>query len=81
MSDGPHEADPPWEPLLISNNWPIIMGAKAGNGYVVFNSLQALYAAGSIGNDMLVEVLQNMLFWHGPLAVDWRPDLKSLLEA
>ena len=70
MSDGPHEADPPWEPLLISNNWSIIIGAKAGNGYVVLNSLQTLCAAGSTGNNMIVEVLQNMLFWHGPLTID-----------
>ncbi len=72
MADGPHEANAPWEPLLISNNWPILVGAQAGKGYVVFNSLQVLQALGRTGNELIVEVLQNFLFWRGPLAVHSR---------
>ncbi len=69
MADGPHEADPPWVPLITSNKWPIVVGAPAGQGYVVFNSLQILQSLGRTGKKEVVEVLQNFLFWRGPLAV------------
>jgi len=69
MADGPHEAKSPWEPLLISSDWSIVVGAKAGSGYVVFSSLQILQALGRTGNDKIVEVLENFLFWRGALAV------------
>jgi len=68
MADGPHEADPPWQPLIISSNWPVVVGAEAGEGYVVFNSLQVLQALGRTGNEKVAEVLHNLLFWRGPLA-------------
>jgi hypothetical protein len=70
MADGPHEAKAPWQPLIISSGWPIVVGAEAGGGYVVFNSLQVLQALGRTGNEKVAEVLHNLLFWHGPLAVD-----------
>jgi len=69
MSDGPHEAKPPWKTLLISNNWPLVVVAKAGSGDVVFNSLQVLQALGRTGNDKIVEVMENFLFWRGAFAV------------
>ncbi|MBM3241527.1 hypothetical protein FJZ31_35040 [Candidatus Poribacteria bacterium] len=71
MADGPHEAKKPWQPLLLAggDNWPIVVGAGAGLGYVVFSSLQILQALGRTGNEVVAEVLQNFLFWHGPLAV------------
>lgn len=68
-ADGPHEVKAPWEPLLISSNWPIVAGAEAGKGYVVFNSLQVLQALGRTGNEKIAEVMHNLLFWRGPLAV------------
>ncbi|GIX07927.1 MAG: hypothetical protein KatS3mg115_2330 [Candidatus Poribacteria bacterium] len=69
MADAPHEAKAPWEPLLISNNWPIVVGAEAGRGYVVFNSLQIMQALGRTGNPKIAEVLENFLLWRGKLAV------------
>ncbi|MHC4145184.1 MAG: hypothetical protein ACYSUD_10440 [Planctomycetota bacterium] len=69
MADGPQEAGPPWEPLVTDkqNQWPLVVGAPAGKGYVVFNSLQILQSLGNVGNNEVVEVLQNFLFWRGPL--------------
>ena len=69
MADGPQEAGPPWEPLVTDrqNNWPIVVGAPAGKGYVVFNSLQILQSLGNVGNNEVAQVLQNFLFWRGPL--------------
>jgi hypothetical protein len=71
MADGPHEAKAPWEPLVTDkgNGWPLVVGASAGSGYVVFNSLQILQALGRAGNEEVAEVLQNFLFWRGPRAV------------
>jgi hypothetical protein len=71
MADGPHEVKKPWEPLLLAggNDWPVVVGAKAGRGYVVFNSLQILQALGRTGNELIAEVFQNFLFWRGPMAV------------
>ncbi|MBW7991461.1 MAG: hypothetical protein FVQ84_15815 [Planctomycetes bacterium] len=68
MADGPEAVDPPWEPLVTDrqNNWPIVVGAPAGKGYVVFSSLQILQSLGNTGNEKVVEVLQNFLFWRGP---------------
>ncbi len=68
MADGPQAADSPWEPLVTEqqNNWPIVVGAPAGKGYVVFSSLQILQSLGNLGNNEVVEVLQNFLFWRGP---------------
>jgi len=67
MADGPQEAEPPWEPLVTDrqNNWPLVVGAPAGKGYVVFNSLQILQSLGRLGNTDVAEVLQNFLFWRG----------------
>jgi hypothetical protein len=71
MADAPHEVKPPWEPLVTDkgNKWPLVAGAEAGSGYVVFNSLQILQALGRLGNEKVAEVLQNFLFWRGPMAV------------
>jgi hypothetical protein len=68
MADGPEAVDPPWEPLVtdLQNNWPIVIGAPAGKGYVVFSSLQILQSLANVGNQEVVEVLQNFLFWRGP---------------
>ena len=77
VSDGPHEAKPPWEPLLIAGGWPIVMGAQAGAGYVVFSSLEILQALGRTNNEKIAEVIQNLLFWCGPLAVDAEGKLTS----
>jgi len=76
-ADGPHEADPPWQPLLISGGWTVVLGANAGAGYVVFNSLQILQALGRTGNEKIIEVMHNMLFWRGPLAVEARDKLAT----
>ncbi len=67
MADGPQEAGPPWEPLVTDrqNNWPIVVGAPAGKGYIVFSSLQILQSLGNLGNNEVAEVLQNFLFWRG----------------
>jgi len=67
MADGPQVVDPPWEPLVTDrqNNWPLVVGAPAGKGYVVFNSLQILQSLGRLGNTEVAEVLQNFLFWRG----------------
>ncbi|MHC4173834.1 MAG: discoidin domain-containing protein [Planctomycetota bacterium] len=67
MADGPHEVKPPWEPLVTDkqNNWPLVAVAPAGKGYVVFNSLQILQSLGNLGNNEVVQVLQNFLFWRG----------------
>jgi hypothetical protein len=68
MADAPQAVDPPWEPLVTDrqNNWPIVVGAPAGKGYVVFSSLQTLQSLGRLGSQEVVEVLQNFLFWRGP---------------
>jgi hypothetical protein len=67
-ADAPEEVSPPWEPLVTDqqNNWPIVVGAPAGKGYVVFSSLQTLQSLGRLGNAEVAEVLQNFLFWRGP---------------
>ena len=69
MADGPQQISAPWEALVTDrqNNWPIVVGAPAGKGYVVFNSLQMLQSLGNLGNNEVVEVLQNFLFWRGPI--------------
>ena len=71
MADAPHEVKPPWEPLVTDkgNKWPLVAGAEAGSGYVVFNSLQILQTLGRLGNKEVAEVLHNFLFWRGRLAV------------
>ncbi len=68
MADGPEQVDSPWEPLVTDqqNNWPIVVGAAAGKGYVVFNSLQILQSITNLGSPEVVEVLHNFLFWRGP---------------
>lgn len=78
VADAPHDAKSPWKPLLKSNNWPIVIGAQTGTGYAVFSSLQILQALGRTGNKKIAEVLQNFLFWKGPLAVD--PKGKMTIE-
>jgi len=69
MADGPQTAPPPWEPLVTDrqNQWPIVVGAAAGKGYVVLSSLQTLQSVGRAGAPEVVEVLQNLVFWRGPL--------------
>jgi len=69
MADGPEQISPPWEALVTDNqnNWPIVVGAPAGKGYVVLNSLQILQSLANVGNNEVVEVLQNLLFWRGPI--------------
>ena len=66
-ADPPQEVSPPWEPLVTDtqNNWPLVAGAPAGKGYVVFSSLQILQSVGRLGNIEVAEVLQNFLFWRG----------------
>jgi hypothetical protein len=68
-ADGAHEAKPPWQPLVTDrqNQWPLVVGAPAGKGYVVFSSLQTLQSLGRAGAQKVAEVLQNFLFWRGPL--------------
>jgi hypothetical protein len=68
-ADGAHEAKPPWQPLVTDrqNQWPLVVGAPAGKGYVVFSSLQTLQSLGRSGAQEVAEVLQNFLFWRGPL--------------
>jgi len=70
VADAPHEAKDPWKTLLITNNWPVVVGASYGQGYVVFSSLQIVQALGRTGNLKVAEVLQNFLFWRGALAVE-----------
>ncbi|MFC1719048.1 hypothetical protein ACFL6S_35680 [Candidatus Poribacteria bacterium] len=77
-SDGPHEANPPWEVLIISAGWTIVIGAPAGNGYVVFSSLSTLQALGRTGNEVIADVMENLLFWRGPLAVEAKGKLASV---
>ncbi len=69
MADGPHAAAPPWQPLVTDkqNQWPLVVGAAAGKGYVVFSSLQTLQSVGRSGAQQVIEVLQNFVFWRGPL--------------
>ncbi len=69
MADGPHEAKSPWQTLVTErqNQWPLVVGAAAGKGYVVFSSLQTLQSLGRAGAQEVAEVLQNFLFWRGPL--------------
>src|SRR4030042_6446601 len=69
MADGPQQAGAPWEALVTDNqnNWPIVVGAPAGKGYVVYNSLKILRSVGNVGNNEVVEVLKNFLFWRGPM--------------
>jgi hypothetical protein len=69
MADGPHDAQPPWQILVTDrqNQWPLVVGAPAGKGYVVFSSLQTLQSLGRTGAPQVAEVLQNFLFWRGPL--------------
>ncbi len=68
-ADGPHDAKPPWQLLLTDkqNQWPIVVGAPAGKGYVVYSSLQTLQSLGRTGVPEVAQVLQNFLFWRGPL--------------
>jgi len=69
MADGPEQISAPWEALVTDrqNNWPIVVGAPAGKGYVVLNSLQMLQSVANFGNNEVIEVLQNFLFWRGPI--------------
>jgi hypothetical protein len=70
MADGPHEANPPWKALLVANDWPIVQGLQAGSGYVIFSALQTLQSLGRNMNEKVAEVMRNLLFWRGPLAVN-----------
>ena len=69
MADGPHEAGGSWDVLLVSGGWPIVIGAEAGKGYVLFSALQLLQALGRTGNEKIAEVLHNFLAWSESLAV------------
>jgi hypothetical protein len=79
MADGPQEAPPPWEPLLLAGPalWPVIVGAEAGSGYVVFNSLQVIQSVGNAGGDEVVEVMHNLLLWRGVRDVEARGKLAT----
>ena len=68
-ADGPHEAKAPWQALVTDkqNQWPLVVGAPAGKGYVVFSALQTLQSLGRTSAKEVTEVLQNLLFWRGPL--------------
>ncbi len=70
VADAPREAKSPWKPLLIANKYPIVSVANVGSGYVVFSSLQILQALGRTGNKNIIQVLENFLFWRGPMAVE-----------
>jgi len=78
VADAPHDAKSPWKILLKSNDWPIVIGAQVGTGYAVFSSLQILQALGRTGNPKIAEVLQNFLFWKGPLAVESKGKMTTL---
>jgi hypothetical protein len=69
MADGPHEAIAPWQVLVTAkqNQWPLVVGAPAGKGYVVFSALQTLQSVGRTSKKEVIEVLQNLVFWRGPL--------------
>ncbi|MEO2002972.1 MAG: hypothetical protein ABGY41_02610 [Candidatus Poribacteria bacterium] len=72
MADGPQEAPGAWEPLLLAggSSWPVIVGAEAGSGFVVFNSIQVLQQVGRAPNDLALEVMENLLLWRGVRAVE-----------
>ena len=72
MADGPQEANAPWVALVTDkqNKWPMVVGAPAGKGYVVLNSLQILQSIHRLGKGEVIEVLENFLFWRGPMAVE-----------
>jgi hypothetical protein len=55
----------------------MVVGAEAGKGYIVFNSLQVIQALANTGNQELVEVMENFLFWRGPLSVDAQSKLAT----
>lgn len=79
-ADAPQKVSAPWEPLVTdkANGWVLVAGAEAGSGYVVFNSLQVLQ---SLGRDPkrknVADVMENMLFWRGPRAVQPRDKLAT----
>jgi len=79
MADGPHESPGAWEPLLLAggSSWPVIVGAEAGSGYVVFNSIQVLQALGRGGVDEVREVMENMILWRGVRDVQARGKLAT----
>jgi len=58
-----------WKAVLIGNDFPIVSVTQSASGVVVFSSLQVLQALGRSGNMKIAEVLQNLLFWRGPLSV------------
>ena len=69
MADGPQQAPAPWKALVTDkqNKWALVVGAEAGKGYVVMNSLQILQSIARVGRDEVIEVLENFLFWRGSL--------------
>ena len=79
MADGPQDAPGAWEPLLTAggSNWPVIVGAEAGSGYVVFNSIQVLQALGRGGVDEVREVMENFILWRGARDVEARGKLAT----
>jgi len=69
-ADLPKDLIAVWKTVLIGNSLPIVSVAQAGQGTVVLSSLQTLQALGRSGNEKLIDVLENLLFWRGPLAVN-----------
>lgn len=70
VADMPSDVKSPWKPVLLANKRPIVNVSQAGAGVVVFSSLQTLQSLGRTGNKNVAQVLENLLFWRGPLSVD-----------
>ena len=83
MADGPHEAPGAWEPLLLAgpSSWPVMVGAEAGSGYAVFNSIQVLQSVGRAASEQAIEVMENLLLWRGPRDVEARGKLATAWAA
>ena len=79
MADGPQDAPGAWEPLLLAgpSSWPVMVGAEAGSGVVVFNSIQVLQSVGRAASEQAIEVMENLLLWRGPRDVEARGKLTT----
>ncbi len=77
VADTAREVKAPWKALLVANKYPVVSVANAGSGVVVFSSLQILQALGRTGNKNIAQVLENFLFWRGPMAVEPRGKLST----
>ena len=77
VADAAHEVKAPAKALLIAGGWPVVAGMQSGTGYAVFSSLQILQTLARTNNDKIVEVMENFLFWRGPMAVDVKGKLAT----